>query len=470
MDRGALRSDERSTTVPEVRARRSVADPTTFELSWLHPRAVDPPARPAAGDERELLIGRDPACDVRLEGADVSRRHGALRRSGDRAGLTIVDLGSRNGIRVNGQVVTSASLTRGDVVGLGEWIGVVTEGPASFAEIAPGLMGGARLQSALQPLRAAAASDLPVVITGETGTGKEIVARAVHAWSGRRGPLVAVNCAALPDGLAEAELFGYRRGAFTGADRSSPGFFRSAEGGTLLLDEVIDLPLGVQAKLLRVLEQREVQPLGETRPVPIDVRIVAAGQRSLPDAARDGRFRADLVARLDGVAVKLPALRERREDIPPLFASLIGQLGPTRAPRLAADLVECLCLYDWPFNVRELVLLARRLLVLHGDQAALRAQHLPERMQPGGPATASPAAGADHSFRVAEPPAPAAQPAPPAHSAVGVPALVSALRLSSGNVARAAMMLGISRQRAYRLMEEEAIDLRALRKPAGPAR
>src|SRR5262249_14740392 len=153
-------------------------------------------------------------------------------------------------------------------------------------EVAPGLWGGAALEAAMEPLRRAAASDLPVVLEGETGTGKEVVARTLHGWSGRPGQMLAVNCAALPEGLAEAELFGYRRGAFTGADRASPGFFRSAESGTLLLDEVSDLPLPIQAKLLRVLEQREVQPLGEVRPLPVDVRLVVAGQQSLAKAVQ----------------------------------------------------------------------------------------------------------------------------------------------------------------------------------------
>jgi tRNA A-37 threonylcarbamoyl transferase component Bud32 len=177
--------------------------------------------------------------------------------------------------------------------------------------------------------------------------------------------LVAVNCAALPEGLAEGELFGYRRGAFTGADRASPGFFRSAEGGTLLLDEVSDLPLPLQAKLLRVLQEGEVQPLGETRPVPVDVRIVVASQQSLMDAVRDGRFRADLLARLDGVTVRLPPLRTRKEDVPPhLFSHLLRELTQGRAPAIEGDVVERLCLHDWPFNVRELVQLVRQFLVL----------------------------------------------------------------------------------------------------------
>ena len=188
-------------------------------------------------------------------------------------------------------------------------MGIVTASPAPFEEIGPGLWGGGALQAALAPLRQAAASDLPIVLEGETGCGKEVVTRTLHRWSGRSGPLVAVNCAALPEGLAEGELFGYRRGAFTGAERASVGYFRGADAGTLLLDEVSDLPLVLQAKLLRVLEERAVQPLGETRPVPIDVRVVVAGQQPLMEVMRAGRFRADLLARLDGLTVRLPPLR-----------------------------------------------------------------------------------------------------------------------------------------------------------------
>jgi transcriptional regulator with PAS, ATPase and Fis domain len=391
-----------------------------------------------------------------LVGNDVSRRHAALTRSGPDRALAISDLGSRNGIRVNGREVSSAPLGAGDVVRLGGWVGVVTATPGPLTVIAPGLLGGAALQAALAPLKLAAPSDLPIVLEGETGTGKEVVARSLHSWSGRPGPFLAVNCAALPEGLAEGELFGYRRGAFTGADRPSPGFFRSAEGGTLLLDEVSDLPMPLQAKLLRVLEEREVQPLGEARPVAIDVRIVVAGQQSLIESARQGRFRADLLARLDGLTVRLPPLRSRREDVSPLFSHLLAELSDGRAPAVEGDVVERLCVYDWPFNVRELVLLVRRLLVLHGGESTLGARHLPERIAPRGED------------------APAPPPSPPSAAGAGdpveLPALVVALRASGGNVARASAMLGITRQRAYRLMEGQAVDLEALRKPEEPRR
>jgi transcriptional regulator with PAS, ATPase and Fis domain len=364
-----------------------------------------------------------------------------------------VDLESRNGVRVNGRAVPSAALADGDVVRLGGWVGVVSNSPGDFSELGPGLFGGAILASALAPLRQAAPSDLPIVLQGETGTGKEVVARALHGWSGRSGPLVTVNCAALPETLAEGELFGYRRGAFTGADRASPGLFRTAQGGTLLLDEVADLPLPLQAKLLRVLEQREVLPLGESQPVPIDVRMVAACQQPLMDGVRAGRFRADLLARLDGLTVHLPPLRDRRQDVLPLFSHLLRDLSQARAPALESDLVERLCLYDWPFNVRELVFLARRLLALHGNESTLLASHLPERMRDQ--ATVLPAG----SHEAPDTASKGIQAEP-----VELPALIVALRAAGGNVARASAMLGITRQRAYRMMEGQSFDLQALRK------
>jgi DNA-binding NtrC family response regulator len=430
-------------------------------LVWRFPRATEPPVdlhRDGKGDAGDVVLGRDVGCSVHLEGHDVSRRHAALRKSEDGAGTVIADLGSRNGVRVNGRLTPAVQLGAGDVVRLGGWVGVVTTAPGGIEEIAPGFWGGACLQAALAPLRQVATTDLPIVLEGETGTGKEVVAGALHRWSRRDGPFVAVNCAALPEALAEGELFGYRRGAFTGADRASAGFFRSADGGTLLLDEVSDLPLALQAKLLRVLEQREVQPLGETRPVPVDVRVVVAGQQRLMEAVRAGRFRADLLARLEGLTVRLPPLRQRREDVLPLFSRLLETIGRGSAPAFESDFAERLCVHDWPFNVRELVLLVRRLLAIHGTGTTLEAHHLPERI--GEDSAASSPAGSAAPASGPRAPAPTgAMPTDP----VQLPALIAALRSSGGNVARAAAMLGISRQRAYRLMEGQAVDLEAIR-------
>ena len=443
-----------NTTITERSPSRQGAAVRELSLVWLFPHNGLPPSPLYWEGKGERIIGRDSSCAIRLDGSEVSRRHAAIRREKDVALPLFVDLESRNGIRVNGETVVSAQLDVGDVVRIGGWIGVVAAAAAPFGEIAPGLFGGKVLQDALAPLRQAAPSPLTIVLEGETGTGKEVVTRAVHAWSGRPGPLVAVNCAALPEGLAEGELFGYRRGAFTGADRASPGFFRSAEGGTLLLDEVSDLPLPLQAKLLRVLQEGEVQPLGETRPVAVDVRIVVASQQPLMDAVREGRFRGDLLARLDGLTVRLPPLRQRKEDVPLLFSQLLREHTGGRAPAVEGDVVERLCVHDWPFNVRELVQLARQLLVLHANETLLRAADLPARIGVPG-ATVHVAAAPKAEAR--------AEGSHASGDRVELPALLAALRASGGNVARAAAMLGITRQRAYRAMESHAVDLDAIR-------
>jgi len=436
-----------------------VASPVELGLTWLSGAhagtSLDLPW--ARGDA--LTIGRDVECAIHLDNTDVSRRHATLQRADE--GVTIVDLGSRNGTRVNGKKVHSARLQENDVVRLGGCVFAVSEAEvSSFSEVAPGLLGGAILKRALAPLSPAAVSDLPIVLEGETGTGKELVARALHTLSGRRGKFIAINCAALPEGLAEAELFGYRRGAFTGAERASLGFFRSAEGGTLLLDEVSDLPLVVQAKLLRALEQKAVQPLGEALPVAIDVRVVVAGQISLFEAVKRQQFRADLLARLNGVTLYLPPLRKRRSDVALLFEHFLRELRKESQPRLEPEFVERLVLHDWPFNVRELLQLARRLAVLQGTESVLRTQHLPREMR-GSPAansanSANPASSLD-----------AASPLPAPAAAIDVSNLLAALRATGGNLTRAAAQLGVTRQRAYRLLQEQSVDLASL---SGPRR
>lgn len=397
-----------------------------------------------------MVVGRDPACDTVLEGTEVSRRHAELRVDGPL--LQVRDLGSSNGVFVNGVQTANAPLEAGDVLRCGEWVGVAVADadPTGLREITPGWRGGPALLAALAPARAAAA-DFPVVIQGETGTGKEGAAAALHAWRGRTGPLVAVNCAALPAHLAEAELFGHRKGAFTGADRASQGVFRAAHGGTLFLDEVLELPADVQPKLLRALQERQVQGLGETSPVDIDVAIVAAAQHPLADAVRAGRFRPDLQARLDGLTIVLPPLRARRDDVVPLFREFLREHAGGRPPQLDPKFVEALALHDWPLNVRELLALARRLLVTHGHEPLLRRSHLPEGF---GARAANPrATEADEPPRERGAAAAGDKGARrPTDDAAEFSALVQALRQNDNRVARAAEAIGISRARAYRLL------------------
>ena len=214
-------------------------------------------------------------------------------------------------------------------------------------------------------------TDATVLITGESGTGKELVARAIHERSRRwQGPLVRVNCAAIPETLFESELFGHARGAFTGAVHDRPGRFEAAHGGTLILDEIGEVPLGMQSKLLRVLQEREVERVGETRPRKIDVRIVAATNRWLEEEVAAGRFRSDLYYRLNVFPIESPPLRERREDIP-LLANHFIQAAARRlnrqAPRLSEAALRQLTARDWPGNIRELENAVERAVILADD-------------------------------------------------------------------------------------------------------
>jgi transcriptional regulator with PAS, ATPase and Fis domain len=397
-------------------------------------------------------FGRETTCTSPLPGADVSRLHAEFQACGTVPILR--DLGSRNGTWVNGERIEERYLGPGDVVRVGEWVGIVAERsldePAyALAEISTGWFGGPTLAAALEPAQRIARTVLPVIVEGETGAGKEGTARAIHEWSLRTGAFVAVNCAAIPPAMAEGELFGYRKGAFTGAERASMGLFRAANGGTLFLDEILELPTSVQAKLLRALEEREVRPLGETAPVRVDVRVVCATQEALTGAVAEKRFRADLLARLDGLTVALPPLRERREDIAPLFLRLLADETGSCPPQVDPKLVESLLVYDWPLNVRELVLLVRRLLALRGSLPVLRKAMLPNRIV--------------HGCRMsAAPPAPVVR--APTSDEAAFEQLVAALRKARGNVSQAAVALGITRSRAYRLLDARpGLDLRLLR-------
>ncbi|TLM69021.1 MAG: sigma-54-dependent Fis family transcriptional regulator [Deltaproteobacteria bacterium] len=220
----------------------------------------------------------------------------------------------------------------------------------------------------LDTLRKAAATSVPVLVLGETGTGKELVARALHAESPRRDrPFLAVNCSAIPAGLLESELFGHVRGAFTGADRDRTGLFGAAEGGTLLLDEIGDLPLELQPKLLRVLQEGEVRRVGDSRAQPVDVRVVAATAVDLRQAVAQGRFREDLFYRLAVVTLELPPLRRRPEDLLPLVEALLPRLAARfgrPVPTLTAAALQALERHPWPGNVRELVNVLEKTLVL----------------------------------------------------------------------------------------------------------
>lgn len=273
-----------------------------------------------------------------------------------------------------------------------------------------------------------AGRDIPVLVSGESGTGKELIARRLHARSGRAGgPFVAVNCAALPETLAESELFGHERGAFTGAEASRAGRFEEAHGGTLLLDEIGELALPLQAKLLRVLETRMVRRLGGSSEREVDVRLVAATNRTLEAEVDAGRFRRDLYFRLAVVSVALPPLRERPADIPLLARHLLSSLATRHrlaAPALAEDALDALLRYGWPGNVRELRNVLERALVV-GNGETIRA--------------------VDLALHAAGPP----PVVPLAREARERAAVLEALRQSGGNREAAARLLGVSVRTLY---------------------
>ncbi len=305
-----------------------------------------------------------------------------------------------------------------------------------------------------------ARSDVPVLITGESGTGKELVARAIHAASGRAdGPFVAINAAAIPRELLESELFGHERGAFTGAVEARAGRFREADRGTLFLDEIGDMPLELQAKLLRVLQSGEVTPVGGRRPERVDVRILAATHRDLDAEVRAGRFREDLLYRLRVVPIALPPLRERPEDIPTLAEHFVARYAEElgTGPRWLADAtLRRLSEYDWPGNVRELENAVKRALVLSTGEV-LSPDDLAFLSAPAGDAKAkAPSLEALVAAEVA-----AALAAPGANDLhprllerFERPLLEAVLAHTGGNQLRAAAILGINRNTLRKRMVE----------------
>jgi DNA-binding NtrC family response regulator len=418
-------------------------------LRWVFPL---PSLSPVWLGQSKLCLGRDEDCEVVLPSGRVSRRHAQLSRSGPLWLLS--DLDSKNGVSVNGKKVKSAALSPGDVLRIGDFVAVFVQAPPStdlsFAELAPGIFGGANHRQAVEQAKRAAQSSLPIVLEGATGTGKERFAEAIHAWSGRSGRFLGVNCAVYAKAVAAGELFGYRKGAFTGAEQASTGHLRAAQRGTLLLDELIELSLDVQAMLLRAIETREVLPLGETTATPIDVRFIAACQLPLSTAVESGRVRADLRARLEGNVIALPALAACKEIVPELFSALFER-KTGKTPRMSASFAEQLCLHDWPLNVRELDTLAQRCTPFAASGDALDTAQL-QALRPSGERRESsvpvPSAEAPRPLNV-----PGRKSSDQFYPEQELRQLVATLAECNGNLTKAAASLGLSRQRAYRMLE-----------------
>jgi transcriptional regulator with PAS, ATPase and Fis domain len=331
---------------------------------------------------------------IRIPDKWMSSRHARIEPSFGRWVLT--DTESKNGTIVDGHTTKRAVLTDGSLIELGhtlfiffERLPIEADAPGML-ELTPSddLLGWTTLspswQTELVRLRQIASSEIPMLVEGESGTGKEVLARAIHGQSGRPGAFVPVNCGALPENLVESELFGYKKGAFSGAQTDHPGLVRSADGGTLFLDEIGDLPGTSQAALLRVLQEREVMPVGGTRAVAIDLRVVAATHRDLDDMVAEQSFRHDLFARLAGFRISVPPLAERRSDLGVLIGSLHKSIFPAEHPGFEIDAARLLLRYPWPLNVRELEQALATAQVLAGTEL-VRAEHLPDTVRSGRP-------------------------------------------------------------------------------------
>ncbi len=340
----------------------------------------------------EVIIGRSVESTIQIDEPSISRRHARIV-IGDR--VTIEDLGSANGVRVAQRLVgpdEPVEIQQGQAVELGSVVVVLHQpsmlprvrgaGPAreeraSLLPDGPPLVRAEAMKRLYAMIERIAPSELSVLLLGETGVGKEVVAEAIHRASARAaGPFVKINCAAIAESLVESELFGHERGAFTGAAQPKRGILEAADGGTIFLDEVGELSGSVQAKLLRVLEEREVQRVGSVEPRPIDVRFVSATNRDLKAESEAGDFRSDLYFRLNGISLEVPPLRERREEIVPLAQRFARRVSPREAPRITSETIALLERHEWPGNVRELRNAMERAAVLAGGGPILP-EHLP---------------------------------------------------------------------------------------------
>ncbi len=437
-------------------------------------------------------IGRSPDCQIPIDDPSVSRHHARLHVADE---VAVEDLGSANGTSLmhgartrQDMEETDASanqrlepfqlveMTPGDVLRIGAVIMVLQfrgrssiPPPVPKEQIGPAVLLDPEMRRVYDLAARAAASDISVLILGETGVGKEVMAETVHRRSPRAEfPFLRLNCAALPESLLEGELFGHERGAFTGAHAAKAGLLESTDRGTVFLDEIGELPLGTQAKLLRVLEERTVIRLGATKPRHIDVRFVTATNRDLGREVRAGRFRGDLYYRISGLVVRIPPLRQRRAELRPLAQHFLREFCARSGkppPRLSAAASEMLYNYDWPGNVRELRNVMERAALL-ASEGEVRQEHV--LLEPFSEDEAPDLDDFDAITKVTTvlEPGAAAAPAPASPAPAAPPSesesqrgserdrIIRALEACGGNQTRAAKMLGISRRTLINRLEE----------------
>jgi transcriptional regulator with PAS, ATPase and Fis domain len=433
-------------------------------------------------DDAPLVVGRAPECDVQIDTQLLSRAHFSVTAGSP---VFVEDLRSSNGTKVNGRALPPGKPMPVDVGSLIEAGGIffvlkdyvpdeavpdsaaaarLADPGADHAPLAEVVVADDSMRRLHQLVELVARSNISVLVTGETGAGKEVISEAVHTRSARADkPFVSLNCAALPETLLESELFGFERGAFTGATQSKLGLIESAHEGTLLLDEIGEMPLATQAKLLRVLENGELTRIGAVKPRVVDVRFIAATNRDLPALVARGEFRRDLYYRLNGITIPVPALRERAQEIAPLaqhFLELAARRAGRRTPRLAPEVVPALRAHTWPGNIRELRnVMDRAMALCVGDQVRLSHVLLDPPMPdavPLAPASAPALTAAESA------PARSASPFPPGRLMRIDPEaerklIEDALLRANGNQAKAAELLGVSRRTLINRLDEYAI-------------
>jgi two-component system response regulator AtoC len=381
------------------------------------------------GPHQTLRIGRDPQADICVKHKGISREHAIIRCG---ANLEVEDLGSSNGTRLGDQGLPAhhpRRLAPGDVIEVPGATLVLQRLSGPSGEGAPAeVVADPAMARLYEQVDQAARNPVNVLVLGETGVGKEVVAARIHRRSPRAGrPFLCLNCAALPEALLESELFGYERGAFTGADQAKPGLLEAAQGGTVFLDEIGDMPSGIQGKLLRAIESRAVMRLGGLQEKQLDLRFVAATNRDLEADVRERRFRADLYYRLNGFSIEIPPLRQRPRDLEALAAHFIARacesFGRSQPLALSAEAKRLLLGYGWPGNARELKnVLERAVMLCNGS--VIEVEHLPaEKLARA--STAQPAPRGDDPERGR---------------------IAAALETCGGNQTLAAKQLGISRR------------------------
>jgi DNA-binding NtrC family response regulator len=462
-------------TTISIDAERPPGPDATQPYLFLVFRCDDPTARPVryplgavktidfgrsseAGTEKREM-GRETHLSVRVRDPTMSSAHAELRRAG--GGWELIDAGSTNGTLVNGERCSARLLADGDLIEMGRTLFQFRR--ALPAQPAPALANESErqfpgmttlvpsLEAEFERVRSVAKGAIHVMIVGQSGTGKELMAAAIHQLSGRKGTFVAFNCGAVPTNLIASELFGYRKGAFSGADEDRPGLIRSAEEGTLFLDEIGELAPESQVALLRVLQEREVLPLGATRPVKVNVRFLGATSRDLAEAVATGRFRRDLHSRLAAFTCRLPPLAERREDMGLIVAELLRRHAgeEARLATIAVEAARALWSYPWPGNVRELDnCVCAALLLARGGRIGL--EHLPPEIRSRQESGLSPSRG------------------PRQHPLTQTQVqrrerLVALLSAYGGNVSAVARELGKERVQVQRWLKRFEIDPRSFR-------